>query len=110
MFVCHSGYDASPLTPLEYIMANMGDGRTIISDLLGFKIFENYKKIQSTKELSVLPVELNYGFSASSFIFIFNDIKVAVITDTNSEIKDETIEVLNGVDVLFVDTFSEDSN
>ncbi len=35
MFVCPSLYDAMPLTPLEYISANIGTGRTVISNSLG---------------------------------------------------------------------------
>jgi trehalose-6-phosphate synthase len=35
VFVCPSTYDAMPLTPLEYILANDGNGAVILSDTIG---------------------------------------------------------------------------
>ncbi len=77
-------------------------------EVLTFRTFDNFKKIQLTTDLSVLPIELNHGFPTSGFIFSYKDKKIAVVTDTNSKLNPETIEALNNVDVLFADTFSED--
>lgn len=77
-------------------------------EVLEFKTYENYTPFMLADNVQVTPIELNHGFPACGFIVSDGMNRVAIVTDTNADLPEKTIQALDGVDVLFCDTFSED--
>lgn len=77
-------------------------------EVLAFKTYENYIPFMLAEGVQVTPIELNHGFPASGFILSDGEKRVAIVTDTNSNLPERALKALDGIDVLFCDAFSED--
>jgi ribonuclease BN (tRNA processing enzyme) len=49
----------------------------------------------------------NHGFPASGFVITWQGKKIAIITDTNARLNEQTRQALQDCDLLFADAFSE---
>lgn len=77
-------------------------------EVLAFRTFRNYQPFTLGNDVTVTPIGLNHGFPTSGFVIEWQDKKIAVVTDTNAELNEQTLKTLHGAGCLFVDTFSED--
>lgn len=77
--------------------------------VLEFRTFTDFQSFQLSETVSVTPIELNHGFPTSGFVIAWRGKRIAVVTDTNALLRDESLGALQDVDLLFADTFSEDS-
>lgn len=75
--------------------------------VLEFNSFTNFIPFQLTDAVQVTPIELNHGFPASGFVIKWQNKTIAIVTDTNARLSDRTLQLLRGVDLMFIDTFSE---
>ncbi len=77
-------------------------------EVLTFESCKPFEEFQLNKNIKILPIQLNHGFPAIGYIITAYDKKVAIVTDSNSNLSEETLIKLEGVDALFIDSFSED--
>lgn len=75
--------------------------------VMQFNTYTNFKEFSLYDKVSILPIELNHGFPASGFVVSAAGKKIAVVTDSNADLSEQTLQALQDVDYLFIDTFSE---
>ncbi len=76
--------------------------------VLNFVSFKNYIPFIIADNIKVTAIELNHGFPCSGFIIESDGIKIGIASDTNLNLKKESLEALKNCDYLFADAFSED--
>lgn len=74
--------------------------------VIKFVPYQNYQQFKLCNIL-VTPLELNHGFPCSGFVIKVDNKKIGIVSDTNKNLKPETIDELRFCDLIFVDTFSE---
>lgn len=67
----------------------------------------NFETIKINEKIKVIPVTLNHWFPTSWFIIYLDSIKIGIMSDTNLQLDERTMQQYQDCDYLFIDGFSE---
>lgn len=78
-------------------------------NILKFISYENYVPLMVVDNVKVTAIELNHGFPCSGFVIESDGVKIGIVSDTNFNLKQESLKTLDSCNYLFADAFSEDT-